>query len=245
MTERRGIGELLREHGATVGVAVVLLGLIAAGIRLASHGKDGGRQKPPVRMITAEIKPPQPREPPPPPKEEPKEEEPREEPLQRLVEVKATDVPPPEGPKGEPASGQMAMAGDATGPGDAFGLEGSRSTRSLVGSGGVGGVGGGGGLGEGGGDPNARFGWYFRQIASSIQGAFQRNRKLQFAEARVEIRIWVSPSGEVERVQLLRSTGDDELDRAIEGVRGVKLRDALPPDLPNPAVYRFTARKVR
>lgn len=244
MTGRRTVGEVLREHGAAAGVALGMLALVVAGVRLASRGRDGGRQKPPVRMITAEIKTmPPPRAPPPPPREEPKEDEPREEPPQRLVEVKATDVPPPEGPKAGPASGQVAMAGDATGPGDAFGLEGSRSTRSLVGSGGVGGVGGG-GIGEGG-DPNARFGWYFRQIASSIQGAFQRSRKLQFAEARVELRIWVSPSGEVERVQLLRSTGDEELDRAIEGVRGVKLRDALPPDLPNPAVYRFTARKVR
>ena len=244
------LGELLRQNGMAIGAALVLAALVGLAVRWVAHSREAPAQKK-VLQITGVIvrpePPPPPKPPPPPPPREPppKEEEPQQQ--TRLVEVKSTDIAPPDATRpqsSEPAAGPLALATEATGEGDAFNLGGNAGGRDVRGPGKIGegtGEGIGGGEGDGAG---SKFGWYFGRIAAEIQRAFQANKKIQFAEARVEIRIWVEPSGEVSRIQLLRSTGDEDLDRAIEGVHGFRLREALPPDLPNPAVYRFIARRA-
>jgi len=246
------VGEFLRQNGVTLGAALVLAALIAIAVRWVAHSREAPVQKKVLQITGVIVKPEPPPQakpppPPPPPKEPPpKEEEPQQQ--TRLVEVKSADIAPPDPSRpqsSEPAAGPLALAGEATGEGDAFNLAGNPGGRDVRGPGRIGegpggeGIGGSGGQGEG-----SNFGWYFGRIASEVQRAFQGNKRLQFAEARVEIRIWIDPSGVVSRIQLLRSTGDEELDQAIESVRGLRLREAMPPDLPNPAVYRFTARKL-
>lgn len=246
------LGEFLRENGLAAGAALVLAALLVLAVRWVAKSREAPAQKRVLQITGVIVRPepppaPKPPPPPPPPKEQPKEEEPQQQ-QTRLVEVKSTDIPPPDSPKpsGEPAAGPLALATEATGEGDVFNLVGNPGGRSVLAPGkiGEGGAGGGEGIGEREGEANAnRYGWYFGRIASEIQGAFQRMKKTSTAQARVEIKIWVDPSGRVSRVQLLHSTGDEELDRAIESVAGLKLRESLPPDLPNPAVYRFTARR--
>ena len=244
--------ELLRDNGVAVGAAAALLALLVLAGRWVAHSRDAPQQRK-VLQITGVIVRPEPPPavkpppPPPPPKEQPKDEE-QQTPQTRLVELRATDIPPPDAPRpqsSEPAAGPLALATEATGEGDAFNLVGNPGGRSVLGPGKIGdGTGEGiGGEGTGGSDAGNRFGWYFGRIASEIQDAFQRMKKTSTAQARVEIKIWVDPSGRVARLQLLRSTGDEELDRAIQSVVGLKLREAMPPDLPNPSIYRFTARR--
>lgn len=238
--------EAVSENRVALGAALVIVALCAVAVRWVARS----RQEPPAKkvltitgvMVRPEPPPRPPPPPPPPPKEQPKEEEPQT----RLVELKASDIPPPDAPRpsGEPAAGPLALAAEATGQGDAFNLVGNPGGRSVLGPGRLGdGTGDGiGGDGDGG---ASRFGWYFGRIASEIQTAFQRMKKTANADARVELKIWMDPSGTVARIELLRSTGDLDLDRAIQSVVGLRLRESMPPDLPNPAVYRFTARRPR
>jgi protein TonB len=236
------LGELLRENGAAATAAAVILALVGVAAWWIAKSRDEPPQKKVLTITGVIVKPdPPPARPPPPPPPQnvPKVEE--EQPQSRLVEVKATDIPPPDAPRPEPAAGPLALATEATGEGDAFNLAGNPGGRNLLGPGGIG-DGTGDGVG-GGGDAGSRYGWYFGRIATEIEDAFRKMKKTRTAQARVEIKVWVEPDGRVSRVQLLRSTGDPELDQAIRSVVGVRLREALPPDIPSPVIYRFTARR--
>jgi TonB family protein len=63
------------------------------------------------------------------------------------------------------------------------------------------------------------------------------------ASTRVELRVWTDPSGRISKVQLIRSTGDPELDAVIQSVVGLKLREPPPRDIPMPMIARLTARR--
>ena len=251
------LSDFLRENGLAVGAGFVLLALLGLGVRWVSRSREAPAQRRVLQITGVIVKPeppPQQRPPPPPlppaPREPPKEEP--QQPQTRLVEVKPTDIPPPDAPHheaSEPAAGPLALATEATGEGDAFNLVGNPGGRSVLGPGKIGEGGDGSGEGIGGtgeaDDVAARYGYYFGRIASQVQSAYQRMKKTSTAETRVEIKIWVDSSGTVTRVELVHSSGDEELDEVIRSIVGLKLSQPLPPDLPNPSVYRFTARRPR
>jgi TonB family protein len=184
--------------------------------------------------------------PPPPPVVQPKVVEPQHA---TRVELKPTDFMPPEAPKAAseaPAGGgRLALAAEADGPGDGFNLGGNIGGRGLLSGGGLGD-----GTGEGRGDSlgaddgnSRRFGWYYARIGSEIENVFRKQKKLSTASTRVELRVWADESGRVDRVQLIRSTGNPELDDAIQSVVGLRLGEAPPRDIPMPMIARVTARR--
>jgi periplasmic protein TonB len=61
----------------------------------------------------------------------------------------------------------------------------------------------------------------------------------------VRIRLWADGSGHVNRVQLVSSTGDAELDAVLrDDVLGsLMLREPPPKDMPMPMITRVTARR--
>jgi TonB family protein len=232
---------VLRDNGPALGAAVVIVALLALGVRwVLSHRERPGPRK--VVTITGVVmKPPEPLKPtapPPPPVVKPKE---MDEPQRNRVEIKATDLPPlrgPPPPQNAPGGGRLSLAGEATGEGDAFNLAGNPGGRGLLSGGGLGdgsdGVGGGGGN---------RFAWYYAKIAAELEDALRKSKRLSTAEARVELRVWTDRAGRITRVQLIRSTGNPELDEALQSVVGLRLREPPPPDIPMPMIARVTARR--
>ena len=235
--------ELARENVFALSAAFALVLMLSLGVRwITSHrGAPPGPRK--VVTITGVImKPPEPMKPtapPPPPVVRPKQ---MDEPQRSRVEMK--DLPPlnaPPPPQNAPGGGRLSLAAEATGEGDAFNLAGNPGGRGLLSGGGLGDGTGELGSGDGAG---SRYGWYYAKLASQIEDAYRRSKRISTASARVEIRVWADRSGRISRVELVRSTGDPELDDAIRSVVGLRLRDPPPPDIPMPMLARFTARRA-
>jgi TonB family protein len=227
-----------------VAVAGVLLAGAALGLRWISRNRETPGPRKVMQFTVVNVLPQQPRPLPPPPQVAPPK--PIEQPPQTTrVELKASDVPPPDAPPSAapptPAAGPLALAAAGEGPGDAFNLAGNPGGRALLGPGGLGDGSGEGVLG-GTGRSDARFAWYASRAEVQIADAFRRNRKLRAASTRVELRIWIESSGRISRVQPVKSTGDPEVDQELESAVGTSLPPP-PPDLPMPMVLLFTARR--
>jgi protein TonB len=158
--------------------------------------------------------------PPPPPEVEPPP--PQEEDV---------NVPPPEEQPQQadnhPAPGdQLGLDADASGAGDGFGLMARKGGRDLLAS------------GEG------AFAWYTGMLQNAIRDRLQDDKKARGSAYSVVVRIWVKPDGSVERVKLASSTGDRELDTAIEGALTghVSIAQAPPIEMPQPVSLRIVSR---
>jgi TonB family protein len=227
----------------------VVGGLVALTcLALVGRWIAGLRQAPPPRKVMqftmVNVQPPAVR-PPPPPTPPPPTPTPREEetPQSTRVELKASDLPPPEAarPPDAGGGGRLSLAAEGEGAGDAFNLTGNPGGRGLLSGGGLG-DGTGQELGSGGG-AGSRYGWYYKRMEGEIQAAVSRLKGLSAASVRVELRVWADPSGRITRLQLIRSTGDEKVDAAIQSVVGLMLHDPPAPDVPMPAIFRLTARR--
>ncbi|HEY0330262.1 MAG TPA: TonB C-terminal domain-containing protein [Rhodopseudomonas sp.] len=191
---------------------------------------------PPPRQIreltVVNIVPPPP--PPPPPTqmpepkmiEQPKMAEPEfkeEKPLDKPIDQPIRDAKNAEPP------GPLALDAKAVGPGDLFGL-GGKPGGSPYGGGGGGG---------------SRWGWYASIVQSQIESALRANPRTRNAVMQVQVRLWADGSGRVNRVQLVSSTGNTELDAAIRNdvLGSLMLREPPPKDMPMPMLTRVTARR--
>ena len=229
--------EFLRVNSLQVGVVIVLLSLAAFAVRWIARNRESPSPRKVMQFTMVTVQPPQtkPPPPPPPPITPPKVEEPET----TRVNLKPQDLLPPDEPRpASPPAGPLALATEGEGPGDAFNLAGNPGGRGLLSGGGLGD--GSGGLGGGGGNP---YGWYYAQVADELSEALRRNVRISRAAVRVEIRLWADPTGRVSKVQLLRSTGDPEVDQAIQSVVGLRLRQPPPAGSPMPMVLRVTARR--
>jgi hypothetical protein len=119
-----------------------------------------------------------------------------------------------------------------TGPGgDSFGLGADRGGRGF-------------GNGGGNGGSHSRFGWFAGEIQKTFQEALSRNRVTSMAQFAEKARIWADSSGRVTRVKLQGSTGNAEVDKAIEdALTGLQLQDAPPGDMPMPIVMWLRAHR--
>ncbi|MGE6825574.1 energy transducer TonB family protein [Pseudomonas soli] len=160
---------------------------------------------------------PLPPPPPPPPPEPPKEPKPQVEekivepqPVPEAEEVKpAEDAPDPAQDLADP----MQMDGDAQAGGDSFN----------VGAGKGGGMagGGGGGLGSG---------TYSQYLAYAFQRLLRDNPELRNLVFNLQAEIWLSAAGEITRVELLRGSGEPEVDaQVLAALRGARALDQRPP----------------
>jgi len=214
----------LLRYGAALAVVAVLF---AGGVYLFLGHDD---MPPPrqVRELTiVNIAPPPPPPPPPPPEqkmiEQPKMAEQdfkEEKPIEKsedepIKDISKTDLPPDPGTLSAPI-----------GPGGVLPQ----------------GSGGGGGGRSGGG---SRWGWYASIVQTQIRAALEANPKTRHAVVQLQIRLWADGFGRVNRVQLMSSTGDAELDAAIRNdvLGGLTLREPPPKDMPMPIITRVTERR--
>jgi TonB family protein len=189
---------------------------------------DSAPKKRVVETIALKLVPPPP---PPPPKQEPPPEPPKmveqkiEPPVDKPDDRPKDDAPPP---------GPLALDAQGSAGSDAFGL-GARpgGTDFLIGSNG------GGGRGTGG----NRFGHYASLMQDQIGRRLHQDDKLDISRFRATIRVWVSDAGKVEKVELSRTTGDDQLDQRIEQIIDTMpiLPEAPPKEMPQPVIVRIGA----
>jgi periplasmic protein TonB len=217
-----------RGPGVRYASALVVIGLLFVAGAYWFFGGDGlPPPKPRQDTITIIIRPPPP--PPPPPPEQKMIEQPKMA-EQEFKEDKPDEKPP------EPKPDNEANAKDEP-PGPA-------TLNAPVGPGGLlpQGKGGGGG---GGGSGGSRWGYYAAMVQSQIESALAANSRTRKAVLQVQIRLWADGTGRVNRVQLMSSTGDAELDAIIrnEVLGSLMLREPPPKDMPMPMVTRVTERR--
>jgi protein TonB len=169
---------------------------------------------------------------PPPPPPKPPEEKPPEPPKPR-EEVKLDPPKPVDEPKPapeQPPAGPIGLDATGTGPGDGFGLAGRPGGRDIT----VGGGGGGGGMGL------SLFG---SSTARHIAQELARDPKLRATQYKIEIRIWLTQDGRIEREEIVRGTGDRDLDAQIRTdlsqIGAIPI--PVPQNLPQPLRIRVTS----
>jgi periplasmic protein TonB len=214
-------------YGAALGVIAVLL----SGAIYLLVGHDDMPPPRQVREITiVNVVPP----PPPLPPQKMPEQKMVEQPKmaeQEFKEDKPLDKPkdePVKDAKNEEPPGPLSLDAKAVGPGDLFNLGGKL-----------------GGNPYGGGGGGSRWGWYASIVQSQIETALRGNSRTRNAVMQVRIRLWADGTGRVNRVQLVSSTGDAELDAIIRNdvLGSLTLREPPPKDMPMPMVTRVTARR--
>jgi periplasmic protein TonB len=200
--------------------ALSFIGLISATLLKPSPADHHKIQQVVVLRAVAPPPPKPPEKPPDPPK---REEVKLDQPKPQDEPKPADQEPPPPGPLGVDANG--------TGPGDGFGLAARPGGRDIT----LGGSGNGG----------AGFGYttFASATARFIAQELARDDRLRSTNYRVEVRVWLSRSGRVDHCELVRGTGDPELDRKIrDGLTQLgSLRQSVPEGLPQPLRIRVTS----
>ncbi len=211
-----------RALSAVLGV-VVLGGIVMGAMKLGRH-EEGPRRSQNVTMVN--LPPP----PPPPPKIEPPPPQ-ETPPEQKMIEQAPIDEPE-EKPQDEPPPAPDLSTGlKGDGPPDGFGLSGSGGAGSR--------------FGGNGGRRGSKWGWYAGQVQSRIQEAVRNNRSTRKADMQIMARIWVDPTGRVNRVEVDGKSGDPAADAALrnEVLRGLQLQEPPPKGMPMPINLRIKARR--
>ncbi len=205
------------------GVVLCLVG----GVLVAYQFVKGSSSEPRRQVVKIAVLPDAPPPPPPPP------------PPEKKIEPEVKEVKPQpqeEQPKPQekpPEAAPLKMEG-AAGDGPSAFTSGSVSKDYTLGDPGA---------GSGGAVANKmQFALFNSQLQRHVQAALARNAKVKVADYRVNVQVWVTPTGEL-RVELISSTGDE----AADG----QLRDALallppianvPANLVQPIRMRITNR---
>lgn len=202
--------------------AVVVIALVAWGVSSMSLGGNAGPKRQTVKIAVLPDTPP----PPPPPKPEklPEPEKQELKPQMQQEQVKPQEAPP------EPQ--QLKMDGPAGDGPSAFAA--GQVTSEYKG----------GDVGTGTGGVNRmQFALFTSQLQRHIQSQLARNQKVKQSDYSVNVKVWISPSGDFQRVELLTDTGDGQLDEAIRSAldQMSSIRD-VPGNLPQPIKLRITNR---
>jgi protein TonB len=154
---------------------------------------------------------------PPPPQIEEKPPEP---------EIKEVNIPEPQPlDQDEPAaSADLGVDADGTGSGDGFGLRAKKGGRDLL---------------EGG-----PFGWYGSLLGADIQDSLAARKRLRQVKYTAVLDLWISRDGRIEKVELVRTSGNRDLDTTLRmAVAEVgKVREPPPAEMPQPVRVQVTSR---
>jgi protein TonB len=90
------------------------------------------------------------------------------------------------------------------------------------------------------------FTFYTGALQQQLQSEFARRDKIRRGNYRVELKLWIARDGTIQRFQLLDSSGSEEMDREIQLAMAdvPRLRQAPPPDMPQPVHIRLTSREA-
>jgi protein TonB len=156
--------------------------------------------------------------PPPPPPIEEKLPEPE------IKEEVVIPEPQPMQQDDSAASADLGVDADGSGSGDGFGLVGKKGGRDLL---------------EGG-----PFGWYGSLLGADIQDSLAERKRLRQVKYTAVLDLWINKDGRIERVELVRTSGNRDLDTTLRlAVAEVgKVREPPPPEMPQPVRLQVTSR---
>ncbi|RRJ94971.1 hypothetical protein Ga0100231_012215 [Opitutaceae bacterium TAV4] len=229
-----------RRYGLVLALCILGGGGIAWWLVSTASGPKPSAPKPQEFSMVRVALPPPP--PPPPPQVKPEDTAPKPDEQQMIEQepVAADEPKPAETPQpvAEESAAPMGTNIQGDGPSDGFGLVG-RGGGSIIGGTGTGNKNAS-GTGSG-----SRWSWYAAQVQNTVAEALRKNEKTRAADLRVTVRIWPDDAGRIRAVRLVGSTGNRELDTAIEKdvLSGLTLREPPPADMPSPIVLRLTARR--
>ncbi len=178
-----------------------------------------------VQQITV-VQPPSP-PPPPPPKPDIKPPEVKEEKLPEPEPEPEPETPEPEPePADAPPGDQLGVDADGGAGGDGFGLVGRKGGTGLVGGGGG----------------NAII-WYGQHVQRELTSELDRSLRDRARANRYSavVHVWISPNGEITRVELANSSGTAEIDEALrQAIAQIHGRLKPPPErMPQPLKIRI------
>lgn len=211
----------LKRFGPAAGGAV-LIALFLAGVwYLYGQIQGVAAPEPPAVQEISLVQPPPP--PPPPPKLE-------EPPPPEMEEVKVPEPEPEPVAKDEPADepmpgDELGLDADGVAGADGFGLRAKKGGRGLI----------------GGGDAHK---WYAGLIQNDLQHVLADIADIRKGRYAVVVKIWIANDGSVQDSELVKGTGDEHLDKAIERAlsSGLRISRAPPDDLPQPIKLRISSR---
>jgi periplasmic protein TonB len=207
-----------------------ILPLVIAGVVVVVVGGGGfalvrniiGALPPPPKQVVQEVQlirpPPPPPEPPPPPPP-PQEEE--------KVEIPNPQQPPDPTPSNEPPpAANLGLDTEGGAGGDAFGLVGNKGGREITAVGG------------------SAFAWYAGQLKDRILSELTDDKQLHSGNYRVTVRAWVREDGSVDRMEIVKGSGDQARDRQIAAdLQHVKrLPQARPAGMPDVISFEVVSR---
>jgi protein TonB len=187
----------------------------------------GGHSSAPKRQTVKIAVLPDTPPPPPPPKVEPKVEPEKKDiqPQQQPDQPKLQEAPP------EPQ--QLKMDGPA---GDGPSAFAAGQVNSEYKGGEI-------GTGAGGGANKMQFALFTGRLTRHVQAELARVAELKGQAYRVNVRLWLGAGGDVQRVELASSTGDDALDQLLRhSLSRIPALDQVPANLPQPLSLRITNR---
>jgi TonB family protein len=207
---------VLRLLPAAIGVLVALGVAVALMFAMRTLSEKPEQPKRAIPQVVKIIRPPPPPEeqPPPPPPED------------KVDEPLPQDVPEPDPAEEAPPGEQLGIDAEGVAGGDAFGLAARRGGQDIIGGGG-----------------GAAFAWYTGQLKDGILGALSADERVRKGRYRLTVRVWLAGDGRVERVALADSTGNAELDAAIEQALShfTRMREAPPVEMPQPVTLRIVS----
>lgn len=159
--------------------------------------------------------------PPPPPPEQPPPPPPEERIEEPLPQETPEEAPPDEAAPSE----QLGLDAEGVAGSDGFGLAARKGGREL-------------GLG------GAAFAWYTTMLKDSILDVLSGDERIRRGSYQVTVRVWLTNAGEVERIKLESTSGNRELDAAIEHAleKMGRVREAPPLEMPQPVTLRIVSR---
>ncbi len=196
-------------------VMALLIGIIVFFVyRYVTHPEVKSARK--VQVVQV-IRPPPPT--PPPEERPPPPPEPKDEPLPQ-------DEPEPAPSEAAAPSAQLGLDAEGGAGGDAFGLVGRKGGRDITGTGG------------------AIFAWYTNRIKDQVGERLSDDARIRSRKFTVSVKLWIEPDGRVKDVRLASTTGNQELDAAIEAALGKLQRIGEPPplEMPQPVSLRIVSR---
>jgi periplasmic protein TonB len=209
--------QMLRRLPGLLGALVVLV-FVAVAIWLI-HGYLTNKDVKPERKVQVvqviRPAPPPPEEKPPPPPPEQKPEEPLP---QDEPEPAPSDAPSP--------SESLGLDADGSAGGDAFGLAAHKGGRDITGSGG------------------AIFAWYTTRLKDQVVERLSDDTRIRSKKFSVSVRVWIEPDGRIREVKLGSTTGNRDLDSAIEAALSKLARMGEPPpiEMPQPISLKIVSR---
>jgi protein TonB len=134
--------------------------------------------------------------PPPPPPDQPPPPPPPEE--QKLNIPDPQQLPDPTPSNQPPPAANLGLDAEGGAGGDAFGLVGNKGGRDITATGG------------------SAFAWYAGLLKDQVQNLLNTDKQVRNGPFRVLLRAWVSQDGTVQKMEIMRGSGNADRDRAIQ-----------------------------